>query len=430
MKKLIIVTLISAFILSCTSCANRNTAPQPSSSQDISQSENIISEISNSSEISLQSSYQRDDNITSPNFEIDTLEVYRYFTNGEIYSHSSVDFKNKEQNLLSVIDTAVSVLDFIKEPLPIKSIKQEKSFITVDFDESFIHTFSKYELDEIRNTVAMTLLKNQIADSFCFTLNGDKDIMGGNFLPAELRVAEVNAAECKKLTDTVTYEVFNTGIFDAENYKNTFGVEPDQTETEIFHLLQGVNKIENSASSPYELDKFSMYYGLICNTKPYFTAKSYAESEKESYAPQLSTISDSVSAKTGMPEDMLWIADHLKETAKLFYGDDFELDLSSWNKYMGKWIYFPDENVVIPPHMGGGYDTLPFVKSYTEKNDIVNAEIIYLFGSMQGISPWDENENYSLDEIKNYIDTTDQIVNVTMKREKDGRLIFISAQTN
>ncbi len=430
MKKIITLILVSALILSLSACTEKNNTPENSVSESESQSTAQSQSESEPESSSEDTKPLRTEKIPSPPLpeynDFEVLNVYRYFGDGKIYSHIPVDFKNEERNILSVIDAAASVLEFVKEPLPIKSVEQQKSYIIVDFDEEFIHMFSKYELDEIRNTIAMTLTRNNIGGSYLFTLDGDENILGGDFTPAEFKVSKVNAEECKKLTDTVPYEVFYSGEYDAQKYKETFGTEPDKTETEIYHLLKMVGKIEGSAASPDELDNWRMFYGLICNTKPYYTDKSYADNEYNSYVPKLMPIADSVSEKTGMREDMFWIADHVKQTAKLIYGDDFELDIKKIQDNISRYRYFPEEGVIIPPHSGGGYEVLAYVKSYTETDGNVEAEIIYLFGGMGGISPWGSEKEFSLEEIQEYVKTTDDIVKVSMKREKDGRLIFKS----
>ncbi len=432
MKKIITLVLMSAMILNLSACTERKNNPENSlpetESQSTSQSQSEDeSEPESSSE---ETKSLRTEKIPSPPLseynDFEVLEVYRYFGDGKIYSHTPIDFKNKERTILNVIDTSASVLEFVKEPLPIKSVEQQESYIIVDFDEEFIHMFSKYELDEIRNTIAMTLTRNNIGDNYLFTLDGDKNILGGNFQPAEFKVSKVNAEECKKLTDTVPYEVFDDGKYDAQNYKETFGTEPDKTETEIYHLLKIVGKIEGSAASPEELDSWRMFYGLVCNTRPYYTDKSYADNEYNSYVPKLMPIADSVSEKTGIREDMFWIADHVKQTAKIIFGDDFELDMKKIQENISPYSYFPDEGIITPPHSGGGYNVLPYVKSYKETDGNVEAEIVYLFDGMMGISTWGSEKEFSPEEIQEYVKTTDNIVKVSMKREKDGRLIFKS----
>ena len=62
---------------------------------------------------------------------IETLEVYRFWGDGEIYSHERIAFEG-EQTLLAMIDLAASSLPFADEPLPVLGVTRERGFVTVE----------------------------------------------------------------------------------------------------------------------------------------------------------------------------------------------------------------------------------------------------------------------------------------------------------
>lgn len=422
MKKLIAISLCIILLLT-TACQGSSANV---TGKDAPQSESALKE--NQTLTIKETEPIKHKKIKSPSLEgtynapIETLEVYRFFEGGEIYSHSRIDFKDKEQNILSVIETAVSVLPFVKEHLPIKSIEIQKSYVTIDFDNVFIDEYSKGEIMEIQNTVGMTLFQNAICASICFSLGGDKNVLGGeNFKVKPLAFAKEDPSRFAAITSAIPYEGidYTYRTVSAESYKEWFGIELDETATEIAQLLTLVGKIDENAASPNELNMGRFLYHCVQNTKCYWTDKNY-----EPYLAELIPIADSISAKLGSNENMFWIADHIQKTAKYILGDDIKIDLSKIDNF-SKYKYFEEEGVITPPHMGGGYNVYPIVKSYVETENGYKADVVYLFESMGEMGPWGSEKVLTKKEIKDYVKNTADIAEIIVKREDDNRLVFV-----
>ena len=353
---------------------------------------------------------------------IETLEVYRFWGDGEIYSHERIAFEG-EQTLLAMIDLAASSLPFADEPLPVLGVTRERGFVTVDLSREFIDRFSKGEIFELLNTVSMTLMQNGAAGSFRYTVEGETGLLGDLWQVKPLAVAQEKPEEYAKICASIPYPGMAKLYFPtAGEITDRFGVAMDETAMEIARLLARVGKMERDAASPQELEPSRLYLSCVWNTPAFYTV-----SGEENYEPGLIPIADSVSAKLGMSESMFWIGEHIRQTARILCGDDFELDLAQGEGF--KYRYFPLEGVITPPHMGGGYDTIPLVLSYEETEGGFCAEVVYLFESMGGIGPWGMERTLTEEELPGYVADKAQRAEVEVRRAKDGRLCFGSFHT-
>ncbi len=351
---------------------------------------------------------------------IETLEIFRYWGDGKIYTHERAAFTGAA-TILGVVNQAAMALPYVREPLPLLGITREKAFVTVDFDRAFIDLYSKGDVYEILITVSMTLLQNGIADSVCFRLDGEIGVFGEVFQPEPLVFAEVDSEQFAQIRAKIPYPGLSEAYLrSAEELNERFGVTMDETAMEIMALLARVGKIERDAASPLELEPSRLYYHCILAT-PYFSI----EKGKSLYEPSLLPIADAVSAKLGMPETTFWMGEHLQQTARLLCGDTFVLDLAQGED--NKYCYFPDEGVVTPPHMGGGYNVLPLVLSYEPTDDGYRAEVVYLFESMVGIGPWGIERTLAEKELPRYVQNEAERAEVVIRRDDgDGRLCFVS----
>ena len=88
-----------------------------------------------------------------------------------------------------------------------------------------------------------------------------------------------------------------------------------------------------------------------------------------------------------------------------------------------KW--FETEGVYTPPHMGGGWNIIPHLYSYTvdAENKTVTAEVAYLRNTMQGIYDAVQDKfMQDYDDIEDYLENRAQRHAVTLRTEADGRL--------
>lgn len=431
MKKFLICFFAISLIAVCTSCTNQKSsrpAPQQTlekTEQNAAESENNLSNQTNLPTEALQ----QESRITSPDFgegiatPITTLDVYRFWEDGQTYSHEKVDLSDGKQNYLAALDAAASVFSFIKEPLPVQSIILEKSNLTIDFEEKLIEQYDKHQLFELQNTVATTFFRNNLCESICFSLNGDKNILGGvNYQPSPFNLAEQNTEDLQKVINEIPYQGISDVYMKAskERYQNSFGITMDDNQLEIAKYLSFLGKLEGSASSPEELDMGRLvFHGIFNSTK--YSIRDDANPDII-HLPQLQKISDALYSKMGFYETEFTIANHVEKNIQYLLGDDFQVDLSRAED-LG-YHYFPEEGVITPPHSDGGYDIYPIVKDYQETDGIIKADILYLFESMNGFFAWDQPAFENDAQMKDYIEHSNNIVSVTLKRGTDGRLFF------
>ncbi|PWM24850.1 MAG: hypothetical protein DBX44_03455 [Oscillospiraceae bacterium] len=345
------------------------------------------------------------------------LEVYRYWPGGKVYTCMSLPLHG-EGSLLTVVNLAASVLPDCKEDLPIRKITQEEALVTIDWEPAFLSDFSKGDQEEILTTVAMTLLQNGIADAVAYTLDGETGLFGERWTPAPLSIVPSDPAQWEAICASIDYPGLAPLSFPtAEQLEERFGVQMDETAMEIARLLARVGRIEEDASSPLALPPGRLAYHCIRSTSPMSI-----EEGATGYQPALVPIADSVSAKLGMQETMFWLEAHLQETARILLGDEFLLDLNAAEEF--GYRYFPEEGVVTPPHMGGGYNAIPLVLSYEETADGYTAEVVYLFETPAGIGEWGMEHPVSEQELPAYVTGEAPRASVTICRAADGRLCF------
>ncbi|MDF3005886.1 MAG: hypothetical protein K0S22_2358 [Oscillospiraceae bacterium] len=359
--------------------------------------------------------------IKSPPAELkvpQTITIYRYFSEGQIYEAEETTYSD-EENLLAVINHIIKALD-IPEPLPILGITQQKSFVVIDFDENLLNQYDKRELDTLLTTLVMTLRQNVASVwDVQFKLDGEIGVFGETFEPAPLAFAPGDPAEFAAICASIPYEGLQIEMPYLSDEMTKIAEPADETAKEIVAFLIALGKIEKDAASPAELDRNDLFYSCI-NATAYYWSRPY-ESEPERYRKELAPIADSVSAKMGMLEDMFWIADHVRQTAKLLCGDDYVLPLDG--DHYSKWRYFELEGVITPPHMGGSYGVLPIVLDYKATADGYRVEAAYIYAGEGGYFLWGQGDT---------VIPENQLINkaprreIILKRANDGKLRFIS----
>ncbi|WMJ84309.1 hypothetical protein ACS3UN_07850 [Oscillospiraceae bacterium LTW-04] len=347
-----------------------------------------------------------------------TITIYRYFSEGRIYEAKETDYSD-EENLVAVISHITEELN-VAEPLPILSITQQKSFVIVDLNETFIERFNKTEIEILLTTLVMTLRQNVVSIwDVQFQLDGEIGAFGETFEPAPLAFAPGDPAEFAAICAGIPYEGIQPRLPYISDTMSELIKPIDATAEEIAEFLSVLGKIEKDATSPAELDPSDLFYSCIQATA-YYWSRPY-EGQPERYRKELARIADSVTAKSGMYEDMFWIVDHVRQTAKLLCGDDYELQLDG--DHYSKWRYFELEGVITPPHMGGGYDVLPIVLDYEETADGYRVEAAYIYAGEGGYFFWGQGdtvipENRLVDEAPRR--------EIILKRADDGGFRFVS----
>ncbi|MEA5134907.1 MAG: hypothetical protein VB035_02065 [Candidatus Fimivivens sp.] len=361
---------------------------------------------------------------TSPVVELRTpqvLYVYRFFSKGRMYEKKEITFMD-EPTLLSVINRTTEACGF-EEPLPIISVK-ESNFVhfVIDFDKSLLDRVSEREMYELFSTLVMTLQQNlRSSGPIQFTLEGDVEAFGGSYDPAPLVLAEGDPAEFAAICASIPYEGLQTEPPYVTDELAELTKPIDATMGEITEFLSILGQIEKDAASPAELDQERLVMSCILATAHYWSIP--YESEPTQYRKELAPIADSVSTKLGITEDMFWIADHVRQTARLLCGDDFTLQLTQKN--CDPWSYFEQEGVITPPHMGGGYALLPVVLNYKATADGYRVEAVYIYDSMDGFSLWG-GDNIPEAQLADFVQHKAPRREIILKRADDGKLRFVS----
>lgn len=342
-----------------------------------------------------------------------TVRIYRFFGDGKLYETEETAYPG-EENLLAVINHIAAERN-IPEPLPILSITQQKGFVVVDFEQSLLDQFDKGTLYELLTTLVMTLRQNVLSvETVQFQLGGEVGVFGETYEPAPLAFAPGDPAEFAAILAAIPYE----GI---QQREVEFPIAPiDETAKEISLFLLTLGKIEQDAATPAELDQNDLRLSCIWATAYYWSTPN--EWEPERYRRELAPIADSVSAKLDMTEDMFWIADHVRQTARLLCGDDFLLPLADYSH----WRYFEQEGVITPPHMGGGYGVLPFVLDYEATADAYRVEAVYIYEGMGGYFLWGDEKNIPENQLSDFVQNEAPRREIVLKRAADGSLRFVS----
>ena len=353
--------------------------------------------------------------IASPPAELkipQTVKIYRFFGDGKLYETEETAYPG-EENLLAVINHISAACNAAE--LPIQGITQQKGFVVVDFEQSLLDQFDKGTLYELLTTLVMTLRQNVLSvETVQFQLGGEVGVFGETYEPAPLAFASGDPAEFAAILAAIPYE----GI---QQREVEFPIEPiDETAEEIALFLTTLGKIEQDAATPAELDQNDLRLSCIWATAHYWSTPN--EWEPERYRRELAPIADSVSAKLDMTEDMFWIGDHVRQTARLLCGDDFLLPLEGY----AHWRYFEQEGVITPPHMGGGYNVLPFVLDYEATADGYRVEAVYIYEGMGGYFLWGDEKNIPENQLADFVQNKAPRREIILKHANDGGLRFVS----
>ncbi len=356
--------------------------------------------------------------IASPPAELvipGTVNVYRFWGEGKIYEAKETAYLGAG-NLLGVIDHITAALE-IAQPLPILGITQQKGFVVVNFDESLLDQFDKGTLYELLTTLVMTLQQNVLSvETVQFQLGGAVGVFGEIFDPSPLAFAPGDPAAFAAILAAIPYEGIQPRVV-------SMPIEPiDETAEEISLFLSTLGKIEKDAATPAELDPEELCLSCIRATEYYWSMPS--ESEPERYRKELMPIADAVSAKLGMREEMFWVVDHVRQTAKRLCGDDFTLPLTEAN--CAPWKYFEQEGVITPPHMGGGYNVLPFVLDYNATAEGYRVEAVYIYEGMGGYFVWGNENAIPKNQLAEFVYNQAPRREIILKRANDGGLRFVS----
>lgn len=195
-------------------------------------------------------------------------------------------------------------------------------------------------------------------------------------------------------------------------------VNDGKLKKEIASLLSQADLWDATFSEPAQLDGDSILLSSISMTQACFR-----DADSESFHKELEPIFASVSAELGFYEDMIWIQEHVEQSAKILFGPDYALTHHSFSKYR----YFPEEGVYTPPHTGGGINCIPAVLDVAENGDAVAATVSYAVMGLGGYFELGDFENVIAEEqLIPHLKSQARRFTVSLRKTEDGGLYILS----
>ena len=348
--------------------------------------------------------------------------LYRFIADSELYDTTKLLEIKDDAKFGDIFNIVVEEM-FPNIDVPtIHSVAMSKSCVFCNLGEDWLDTFSKGQLYEFCNTLAMTLQKNGFSESVCFLIDGKTGLLGGETWEcAELKVLEsASADECTAIRETIPYSGLKQhggeSYFDfAPSLKN------DDMAKKIHHVLKFGGELTNEFDHPSDMDMENAIQSLIWCTEP-IEIDPDSEYYDVQIAHQLIPITSSVSQRLAFQETCFWLKEHIEQSAYGIFGSDAVIKHRE-PRLPYKW--FETEGVYTPPHMGGGWSIIPHLYSYTvdAENQTVIAEVAYLRNTMQGIYDAVQDKfMQDYDDIEDYLENRAQRHAVTLRTEAGGRL--------
>ena len=267
----------------------------------------------------------------------------------------------------------------------------------------------------------MTLKQNMISSGPVYLhVEGDVSMFEGYEPPTLVLVSNSDSAEFAAICKSIPYEGLRA--IHPQGYPAVLAAPSDETALEILSFLSALPSFDRNVASPAELDQQMLTISCILATNYYFNIPREGFLVQY-YRKELQPIADAIEAKLGGQEDMFWIAEHVQKTAKLLYGDDFNLQLTE--ESCQPWHYFAAEGVITPSHRGCGDSLLPVILSYEAIAGGYRVEAVYIYKDMEG---YDIGDSVEIPE-QSLADTVYQKAprrEILLKRAKDGKLRFVS----
>ncbi|MBQ4538520.1 MAG: hypothetical protein II995_02815 [Oscillospiraceae bacterium] len=348
--------------------------------------------------------------------------LYRFIADSELYDTTKLLEVKDGAKFGDIFNIVVEEM-FPNIDVPtIHSVAMSKSCVFCNFGEDWLDTFNKGQLYEFCNTLTMTLQKNGFCESVSFMIDGKTGLLGGETWEcAELKVLEgASADECADIRASIPYGGLKQHGADSYfDFAKT--VKKDDMAEKIHRVLKFAGELINEFDHPSEMDMENAVQNLIWCTEPIDIAPD-SEYYDVKIAQQLIPITSSVSQRLAFQENCFWLKEHIEESAYEIFGADVVIKHCE-PRMPYKW--FETEGVYTPPHMGGGWNIIPHLYSYTvdAENKTVTAEVAYLRNTMQGIYDAVQDkfmEDY--DDIEEYLQNRAQRHIVMLRTEADGRL--------
>ncbi|MBS4784540.1 MAG: hypothetical protein KH009_00335 [Clostridiales bacterium] len=315
----------------------------------------------------------------------------------------------------------------------VNSISAPKGYyVEWDLSADWLERYTVDELEWFGNTLWMTLSWNSrdIA-SMAFLVDGQPGLLGEDTWQAPpLRLLrDSTAADFTAIRAQVPYSglVPVADYGDAEYDFMPQELQDDPVALEIRRLLTQTGWL-GEFTGPEDVDQRRMITTLIWAT-PSVTASPAEPDARQELIPLIAD----VSAQTGIWEDTAFLKEHIEQSARLLFGEEMVVQHQRpWLPY----IYWEEQGIYTPPHMGGGWSELPILLSYQAAGEGYTARVAYLQESMGGIRDaglvWGEDRDLSRpippEEVLTYAQEQATQWQVTIRREQDGRLTLRSCR--
>ena len=410
-------------------CGNTEISVESEAGQAISA---VVSAVESVPVSSTEDSPQaEDDTIQFPPAELiepdGKLLIYRFWADSKLYEANKLIKMPDKATLFDVFAAVFGEL-FADEELPkINAVTKQKSYVVFDLSEEWLDRLNKGELYEFCNTLAMTVLKNCGCENVGFMVDGEFGLLGGECWETEelIMLPKADAEQFAKIRAKIPYSGLQKREYDG--VKMADSLQNDQTAQEIYSVLAMAGNMPKDFDTPNDHDMDEAILHLIWCTEAVKTYPQDLGYDLEK-AQIILPLASSVSQKLNMQEDSFWLKEHIEQSARLIYGDDFKV-VHQQPRLPYKW--FETEGVYTPPHMGGGWNIMPYIFDYKEQNGVITAEVAYLKETMSGIceaANTDSEPKYMLsdDEVLQYLQNSAIRREITLKRESDGRLTIKS----
>lgn len=424
MNRKLLLWLFAAVMAFC-GCDNTavSTEKAPNSKENVSVLE-TDSEIKSSSQIAAV----EDERIEAPLAELiqpdERLLLYRFLPDAKIYEANKLIEMPPQPTLLNVFCSVYDEVFKDRDMPGVNAVTQQKSYVVFDLKKEWLQSLNKGELYEFCNTLAMTVMQNCNCDNVGFKIDGEFGMLGGECWKTEELIMLPNSdpAEFAAIRAQIPY----TGLCEP-NYNGKLKMEQqllnDETAQEIYRVLALAGDMPKEFDHPNDHDMNNAVLYLLWCTQ-YISTYPQEQGYDAQTAQIMLPLASAVSQRLNMQESSFWLKEHIEQSGRLIYGDDFKV-VHQRPRLPYKW--FETEGVYTPPHMGGGWNIMPYIFSYSEKDDVITAQVAYMCETMSGICDaalkGAEPRYFNTeDEVLKYLQNGAVMREITLKRENDGRL--------
>ncbi len=344
------------------------------------------------------------------------ITVYHAFPNSDVLESVEVKAPDGEVTIWDVINAVETVLD---AKLPIRTITQQQGLLVIDVSQELFDRYPKREIYPLLTSVGVTLRENhKTFEQLQYQVDGEVGMLGELYTLPPLKLATDSAQDYAAIRASIPYE----GLYYKGEQQSL--IELDDTGRQILRYLGLLEVIDKDVTSASELGNQYLIQTAIFHTQHY-SIDSY-DKQLSNYREELFALQESVSEKSAMEETWFWMEEHIKESARLIFGDEVTIRHTSLKQY--PYLYMQAEGVYTPPHMGMWSAPVPFLLGYEDLGDSYRVEMAFVLWTMDGYGDPDKKDDTLIgkEDIDEYVRTTSRRREVILKKQQDGRVTLVS----